>query len=78
MLVNKGKKEIIIIIIKIYRKGIIKGPQKDLKKTPESTAKTWHRYNQKKGWEGNDIVTTTNIRVCLLLRVSEKQHVSFF
>lgn len=29
---------------------MIKCPQKDLKKAPEHTTKTWHRYNQKKEW----------------------------
>jgi len=34
---------------------------------------------EKKNWEeANGIVTTINGRVCLLLRVSEKEHVSFF
>ena len=43
---EKGKKK----EKKIYRKGMIKCPLKDLKKAPERTAKTWHRYNQKKEW----------------------------
>lgn len=29
---------------------MIKCPQKDFKKELENTAKTWHRYSQKKEW----------------------------
>lgn len=29
---------------------MVKCPQEDLKKAPDSTAKSWHKYNQRKKW----------------------------
>lgn len=77
MLVNKGEKEIII------KKSIEKESSKVHRKIGKRHQRALQRLGtditkRKDEEEGNDIVTTTNITVCLLLRVSEKQHVSFF